>query len=113
MDGGVSAVDGLSGSPGRVAAHHKGLVLYRPGLGQSIQMRNPHKRPLADHEEHVQTLNGHGPGKLGEAHVIADDDAASEAIQDEGACVVAFAEELVLLHRREQMCLVILGHAAV
>ena len=75
-------------------------------------MRNPDKRPLRHDEQDVQTLYRHRPCQLGEPDVVADDDSAAKAaVQVEGGKTAALAEVLVLAHRREQVGLVVIGHA--
>ena len=85
------------------------LVLNRAGARQGLPVAQAAGRPGGGQEEYGDVLEREFADELGEAHVVADGDAAEHAVEAEGHHVFACSEILALAARREQVRLVIRG----
>ena len=90
-----------------ITADNEHLIFNRSRLCQRNNMRCSHKRPLRHHKEHVNTPQCKTSDKLAKADIVADYDSALMSVKLEGHKIFAEAEELVLVHRSEEMRLVI------
>ena len=106
-DHAAAAVDGLTGRAAGIAAGKKHLVLDGPRRCQRAQVRVPHRRPLGHDEQQSHPLQRHRPRQLREADIVADENAAGNAVQLEPAQVIAGGKKVLLAHGRKQVRLVI------
>ena len=75
-------------------------------------MRIPHRRPLGYDKQQIHPFQRHRPRQLRKADIVADENAAGNAVQLEPAQVIAGGKIFLLAHGRKQVRLVIRAQEA-
>ena len=94
-DRAVARVVELAAAADPVHADHVGLVLDRPGPQQRAPVVATRRRPVGDDDVAVG-VGREGPELVGEAQVVADEEAAADALDVDGDALVARRVLLVL-----------------